>query len=553
MKPLRQRYLYDLQQQKFDVLVIGAGINGASIAAALSAKGVSVALIDRGDFAGGTSQESSNLIWGGIKYLQNGEVWLVNKLCQARNRLMRAFPSNVREMRFLLTVPPHFRHHPLYIYAGCLVYWAMGRFFTKMPRYLNRKKLKSIEPSLNTKVAQGALEYSDAWLIEGDARFVFHFISRAMKNSASIMNYLEARSLKYVTGSWETRARDVISKKEITIRSTSIINACGPYIDIVNETNKITTNYKHIFSKGIHLILPPITQVAQRVLSFFDEANRLFFVIPLGDKSCVGTTDTNVKKLPPHVSDKDRDFVLHNINHYLRLKKPLNKKDIIAERCGVRPLVIAKNSKKNSEPATTQTNAKNSQPSWFSLSRKHIIEVDRERKYMSVFGGKLTDCVNIGNEVSRIIKKFNIQFSRAKKKWYGESSQKIKQKFAQQARELANLCPETSHLAQEKEIERLWRRYDSNACAILRVIQNNPKLASQPIAAIKFMKAELYYISHYEMIETLDDLLRRRSNVSLTLSLHKAQYRKGLHEICNILWVKSKRKKNFENIGNNVI
>ena len=106
---LRVSNLAKLDGGAFDVAVIGGGINGAVSAAALSAQGASVALIDQGDFAGLTSQESSNLVWGGIKYLENGDVALVRKLCSSRNRLIETYPSQVKEIRFFATLEPGFR------------------------------------------------------------------------------------------------------------------------------------------------------------------------------------------------------------------------------------------------------------------------------------------------------------------------------------------------------------------------------------------------------------------------------------------------------------
>ena len=106
---LRASNVRKLRESTFDVLILGGGINGAVSAAALAAKGVKVALIDRGDFAGLTSSNSSNLAWGGIKYLENHEYFLVNKLCRSRNHLMRSYPSTVKEIRFLTTIQRGFR------------------------------------------------------------------------------------------------------------------------------------------------------------------------------------------------------------------------------------------------------------------------------------------------------------------------------------------------------------------------------------------------------------------------------------------------------------
>ena len=107
---LRQTNVTRLEERTFDALVLGGGINGAVSAAALSARGAHIALIDRGDFAGVTSQQSSNLAWGGIKYLETYEFGLVRKLCRARNRLLRSFPSMVQEIRFYTSHERGFRH-----------------------------------------------------------------------------------------------------------------------------------------------------------------------------------------------------------------------------------------------------------------------------------------------------------------------------------------------------------------------------------------------------------------------------------------------------------
>jgi len=115
---LRKSNIERLKQQDrvFDVLVLGGGVNGAVSAASLSAKGAKVALIDRGDFAGLTSSNSSNLAWGGIKYLESHEYFLVNNLCKSRNHLMRSYPSTVKEIRFLTTIAEGFRFPSWFVY-----------------------------------------------------------------------------------------------------------------------------------------------------------------------------------------------------------------------------------------------------------------------------------------------------------------------------------------------------------------------------------------------------------------------------------------------------
>src|SRR5207248_2013731 len=242
---LRETNLDKLGEQRFDVLVLGGGINGAVSAAALAARGAKVALIERGDFASVTSQQSSNLAWGGIKYLETFELALVRKLCRARNKLIRSYPSTVQEIRFYTSHERGFRHGRLALILGAWLYWLIGSFFTRRPRLL--------------------------------------------------------------------------------------VNACGPYADLVNARDQVRTAHRHVFSKGIHILVDRLTP-NHRVLTFFADDGRLFFVIPMGNKTCIGTTDTRVDEPEVEVTPEDRRFVLDNINKRLRLSRPLTESDIIAER-----------------------------------------------------------------------------------------------------------------------------------------------------------------------------------------------------------------------------
>ena len=155
---LRITNLKKLSEETFDVLIIGGGINGAVSAAALSQKGVRTALIDQGDFAGMTSQESSNLAWGGIKYLENLEFMLVRKLCKSRNHLIRHYPSTVKEIRFFTTIAKGFRFPPIFIWLGTWLYWLIGNCFTKVPRFLTKSTIEKDEPVVNIDSAQGGFE-----------------------------------------------------------------------------------------------------------------------------------------------------------------------------------------------------------------------------------------------------------------------------------------------------------------------------------------------------------------------------------------------------------
>ena len=219
---------------------------------------------------------------------------------------------------------------------------------------------------------------------------------------------------------WITTAKDNISGEEFEIKSKVVINASGPFADRVNELNSIETANQHILSKGVHLIVDKIIP-ERKVLTFFADDGRLFFVIPMGPKSCIGTTDTKVKSMPPVVTEEDREFILDNINKRLNLSKPITKEDIIAERCGVRPLVVKKSNKED-------------HGDWVSLSRKHVLEVDRKHKSMTIFGGKLTDCINVGEEMVDAVADLGVEFPYPGASWYGEPGKEVKSLYKHQAK-----------------------------------------------------------------------------------------------------------------------
>ena len=516
---LRKSNIRKLPQKTYDVLIIGGGINGAVSAAALSAKGVSVALIDKGDFAGFTSSNSSNLAWGGIKYLESHEYGLVNKLCKSRNHLMKNYPSTVKEIRFLTSIQRGFRFHPLFIFLGTVLYWCFGRFFTKFPKYLSSQNIKGMESVIDISNVRGGFEYSDCYLHDNDARFVFNFIRSSMSYGCIAANYVESLESVRENNLWQTTARDVLTGEKFTIESKAFINASGPYVDPINSTNEIQTKHHHVFSKGIHLIVDRVTG-SKKVLTFFADDGRLFFVIPMGPKTCIGTTDTQVDNPQSTVSGEDRQFVLDNVNKLLDLDKPLTIDDVIAERCGVRPLAIED---------------RNGEADWVQLSRKHAIDKDNSQNYMSIFGGKLTDCINVGNEVADIIKQFGIDIPYSDQKWYGEPDDSVKNEFMHRAKlmKLDELTPESSS---EPLTQRFWRRYGRNAIGMLESIRENPAKAELLIENAEYLRVEIEHAAKREMVTKLDDFLRRRSKISLVVRPEKFINAPGLKEACEILF-----------------
>ena len=516
---LRRNNIRKLTERHFDVLILGAGINGAVSAAALAARGVKVALIDKGDFGGGTSSQSSNLAWGGIKYLESGELGLVSRLCKSRNHLLKSFPSTVKEIRFLTTVQKGFRWPVPFLYLGALLYWLMGRFATKAPVALTRDGLSRRDPRIRTDAASGGFEYSDCYLHDNDSRFTFSFVRTAMNYGAVAANYVGATAVASKDGHWVVSIRDEIDGLTSDVECKVLINACGPEVDGVNSMAEMKTEYRHVFSKGVHLIVDR-TPDRSRILAFFASDGRLFFVIPMGPKTCIGTTDTEVSDPAVSVDDKDREFILSNANKLLNLSEPLTKEDIIAERCGVRPLALSGQSQS---------------ANWVELSRKHQIEVSEPDAHISIFGGKLTDCINVGEEITEIVANLGVELPVEPRRWYGEPDVRVKNEFVVQAK-LLGLDDMADPRSCEPLTDRLWRRYGANAFEMLETVRENPRNADRLLEHAEYLRCEIEQAGRREMITKLEDFLRRRSKISLVVRRRDIIDDPSLREFCEILF-----------------
>jgi glycerol-3-phosphate dehydrogenase len=517
---LRQSNIEKLVRTTYDVLIIGGGINGAVSAAALAGKGVKTALIDKGDFAGFTSMNSSNLAWGGIKYMETYDFALVRSLCMSRNHLIKNYPSTIQEIRFLTTISKGFRHHPLKLWAGAWLYWLIGNCSTRVPRLLSAQQIRGEEPIVNTTDSIGGFEYSDAYLYDNDARFVFNFIRSALSRGCIAANYVESLGGERESDIWTIKAREVTEGGEFEIRAKVLINAAGPFVDQHNKLTGQRTEHHHAFSKGIHLIVKRLTP-NHRVLAFFADDGRLFFVIPMGARTCIGTTDTRVDDPVVHVTIEDIDFVLGNINKRLKLNKPLTRDDIIATRCGVRPLAV------KAEAEGTRD--------FLQLSRKHALDIDLQGNHVSIYGGKLTDCINVGNEICDAVDSMGIDIPYKGYKWYGEPPDETKAEFLHQAR-LMDLDSYTSPESSEKLTTRLWRRYGAEAIGLLENIREDPGQAEILILGTEYIRCEIHQAARREMIVKLEDFLRRRSKIALVAGKDDIKNSPGLMEACEILF-----------------
>jgi len=534
--PLRTTSLDRLRNGSFDVLIVGGGINGAVSAAVLAGRGASVALIDRGDFGAFTSQESSNLVWGGFKYLESYEFFLVRKLCVSRNRLIKAYPDNIKSIPFMAALDRSSPFPPWLVIMGSTAYWAIGSFKTHYPRLLSAEKIKNEEPVVNISEVRGGIEYYDAYLPDNDSRFVFSFVRSAIDVGATAANYVELVDAERTDIGWKATLRDHEGGgEEFSCTARMIVNAAGPFIDGLNKDLGLKTKHRVVYSKGIHLIVPRLTP-NERVLAFFDDTGRLFYVIPMGRRSVIGTTDTRVDAPHTEVDDEDREFLLGQINARLDLEKPLTNEDIIADRSGVRPLVVKTDGGDKRDV------------DWTKLSRKHEIEVDQGRKVISVFGGKLTDCLNVGEEVAEAVEELGVPLEEDKHNWYGEPAKPTRDEFFRQARLMK--LDELRHKPDVEPLsDRLWRRYGRRAFEMLDEIRMDPAMGEDIMKNADYLRVELHVAAGTEMITKLEDFLRRRSKITQVVPEHDVRTSPGLREVAEILFEDRADEKLIEYFG----
>lgn len=320
----RDTWLRKLNGRYFDVCVIGGGITGAGIANLLSANGISVLLIDKGDFASGTSSYSSKLIHGGIRYLQQGRLLLTRELLKERNYLIKnADFVNKEEFHILID---NYSWNPWTIRVGLFIYELIGGNI-RMP-LMNKK-------GYNYEGFKGYFSYTDA--ISDDAYLTVNNIVSAAMNGAMVINYCEAKSLQEAEGNTlELLLEDKIGGKIGRATCKVIINATGPWINetLKRFTGKEIKNFK--LSKGSHLISTKIKYIKNPIAFKSHLDRRQMFVIPREQTMIIGTTDKFVESPDDfNIDDEDRDYIFKSVR---RIMPDLKESDILRGYAGIRPL-----------------------------------------------------------------------------------------------------------------------------------------------------------------------------------------------------------------------
>ncbi len=370
----RAAALSSMAAEPVDLLVIGGGITGAGIARDAALRGFRTALVDKGDFGSGTSSHSSRLIHGGIRYLEQRDFRLVFEASRERRVLLRIAPHLVWPLPFLFPVYRGARVPAWKLRAGMWLYDALAAFRNvKRHRWLNPKQVRRAEPALKDRGLTGAALYWDAQT--DDARLVLATMRSAARAGALVANYAEVTSLLKPDGRVRGAAvRDVLSGEIRTVRALVVVNAGGPWVDALRRMDDPAAPPLLRPTKGAHVAVPRRRIGHERAITLFSPIDgRVMFVLPWGELSYVGTTDTDADAPPDgvRVTADDVTYLLRSANAAFP-DAHLAANDVVSVWAGLRPLL-----RQDQGAAPSQ------------VSREHRV-VESAQGLITIAGGKLT-------------------------------------------------------------------------------------------------------------------------------------------------------------------
>ncbi len=505
----RGRQLERLSTELFDVLVVGGGVTGCGIALDAASRGLSVALIEKRDFAAGTSSRSSKLIHGGLRYLERFDLGLVREALHERALLaQRLAPHLVHPTPFLLPLQNGLKDHA-YFGAGLTLYDALAGLRPQMPRHRHLSHAACLRevPSLKPDAITGGISYYDAQV--DDARFAVTLAGTASAQGACCVPAVEVTDFlqqgQTVAG---VRARDLEGEVEFDVRARVTVNATGVWTTEMERRAGVASPLPVRPSKGVHIVVPRDRIDSQLALILPTEKSVLF-VLPWGSHWIIGTTDTpwEFGLDHPSASRADIDYLLEHANAVLR--SPLTGDDIIAVFVGLRPLVAE---------GKDETAA---------VSREHVVRRSKPG-LVSIAGGKYTTYRVMARDAVDVAARdlpFSVPPSRtAELPLLGAVG-------SDQAARRAQLHPGSAGLT-PRQVEHLARRYGTLALRVLDLAAEDPALREPLGGAETYLAAEVVYAVMNEAALHVDDVLTRRTHIAFEQA---DRGRKAVEDVARIM------------------
>jgi glycerol-3-phosphate dehydrogenase len=372
-----------LADRDFDVVIVGGGMAGAGIARDLALRGVAVALVEKGDFASGTTSRSSKLIHGGLRYLELFQFGLVRESLRERESLRRLAPHLVRPLPFLVPIYEGSSRSLIKVRIGLRLYdWLTPGRPRERSRILGPLDALGLEPAIQADGLRGVGYYFDDLLVYPERLCLENALSAA-RHGAHVVNYAEVEEI--VRGPDRVPAgvavRDLVTGRVATLRAPVIVNATGPWVDQLRARSRVSDRGPRIVrgTKGIHCLLPRLTA---RALYHSTADDRMIFVIPWRDFSLVGTTDTDFEgdldKV--HATRDEVTYLLEEVRRVLPSAR-VQPGEVAYTYAGVRPLTLGEGVRAS------------------DVSREHAIVAEEGGRVLSITGTKLTCFRSLAEEV----------------------------------------------------------------------------------------------------------------------------------------------------------
>ena len=503
----RAQSIAQMKAETFDVLIIGGGITGAGLALDAAARGLKTALIEKRDFAAGTSSRSTKLIHGGLRYLEHYDFALVREGLRERAELLKLAPHLDDPLEFVIPIYADKRRnydHPLLVRAGLFLYdFLAGKYNIGRHRRISQAAALQIAPQLDPRGLKGALVYYDGRT--NDSRLVIEIIKTANEHGAAIANYVKFVSFRKdaegkVCGA---NVADELTHESFEMNARVVINATGVWMnDVRSLSGALSDDDKQLRpSKGIHLTVSAerLNVTTAWLIPAIGE-KRFYFVVPWEGRVNIGTTDTdyNGDKDAPGAVQAEVTNILQAINAYFPSAQ-LEPSDVISAWAGLRPLI----SSGNTNQSTT------------AVSRKEEIFTDRDG-LISLAGGKLTTYRlmaerGIDLAVEQLHDRFSVQAKPVSTKQIILSGGGIQRaELEAQAQRVARNENLSLEVAQH-----LLHSYGANAERILELTHEDEALRQSLLPDLPNLAAEVIYAVREESALTIADVLTRRTRIAM--------------------------------------
>ncbi|MBI4542045.1 MAG: glycerol-3-phosphate dehydrogenase/oxidase [Gemmatimonadetes bacterium] len=491
----RQENLAALAAEPVDLLIIGGGITGAGAARDAAMRGIRTALVDAGDFAHGTSSRSSRLIHGGLRYLEHGWLSLVFEASRERRTLLRIAPHLVRPRAFTFPVHAAGRVGRWQIAAGLWLYDLLALFRNvHTHRLLSRRGVLQVEPMLRDQDLMGGAIYYDAQC--DDSRLVLANIRSAHRHGARVANYARVRALEKAGGRLRGAVlEDVMTGARLTIRAHVLVNATGPWSDAVRRLDDPDARSLLRPTKGAHIAVPRSRVGNTGAVTLTSPIDgRVMFVLPWGDVTVVGTTDTDADPFPDDVyaDEEDVAYLLRSVNAVFPNAR-VQRCDVIAAWAALRPLLAAGSSTTGAVP------------------REHRV-VESASGLITIAGGKLTTYRAMAAElVDLVARRLRRLDGRPRPRRAPTDREPLP------GGEVADFGQLASELMKEGVPEpvadHLVATYGAEAPAVANLIARDPGLGEPLVEGWPWVRAEVVYQARREMAMTVSDVMIRRTHL----------------------------------------